>query len=158
MAFDILKKEEEFYAINSKLEMRTKELLKEVNTVMVNKTLIIWSVFVIKTLILQKIQDNLPNINLRDDKTIPYARISDNIFVENDTNVKHVKYINPSQNTVQNSKGDPNIPESVNNMGTKAINHYFRSKINTMQNEYDKLHNEFRKKVIGEKQKYYQIF
>lgn len=37
MAFDILKKEEEFYAINTELEMRTKELLKEVNTVMVNK-------------------------------------------------------------------------------------------------------------------------
>lgn len=38
MALDLLSKEEEYRAINKELENKTKELLKEVNAVMVNKS------------------------------------------------------------------------------------------------------------------------
>lgn len=42
---------------------------------------------------------------------------------------------------------DSNIPVSVNSMGAKGMNHYFRAKIKAMQSNYDKLHYEYRKKV-----------
>lgn len=39
------------------------------------------------------------------------------------------------------------IPSSVNNMGVKGINHFFRAKVKKLQQDVDQLQNEISKKV-----------
>lgn len=69
----------------------------------------------------------------------------------------NIKFSIPKSGWIKHEdhKGDYNfdggtkvdIPESVNNMSAKAIHNYFRAKMQTMQNEHDKVLKEYRKQV-----------
>ncbi|KAK9738900.1 hypothetical protein QE152_g9479 [Popillia japonica] len=76
--------------------------------------------------------------------------------------------IKPSSSTTELLLDD--VPESVNEMGVKGMNHFFRAKIKKMQNDYERLQTEYKmksdelrkvqretQKVEEEKEKWFQI-
>ncbi|KAJ8925882.1 hypothetical protein NQ315_009734 [Exocentrus adspersus] len=123
MQSDLLKKEDEFYKENEKLEQRTKELMRKVNDVM-------------------KIQDNLIKealntnleLNVTKNSSTSADRLSDNLNLDcfkSDSNYKN---------------DDPNIPSSVNDMGKKGFIHFYKAKMKSLQEENLSLHHENKKK------------
>ncbi|CAH1114540.1 unnamed protein product [Psylliodes chrysocephalus] len=117
MESDLLKKEDEFYKENEKLELRTKELMKKVNDVM-------------------KIQDNLIQESLKTKTDIILAK--QNQF----------KFTKPAlEDNLEFGKNNSLlIPSSVDDMGIKNANQFYKAKLKTLQVEVVKLQADNRKK------------
>lgn len=141
MQSDLLKKEDEFYKENEKLEQRTKELMKKVNDVMVKIDSYRKHQKFIKFLTFQKIQDNLIKETLK--TSTEFNKVKINNF-DLKSNSLHQCFVL----TEDTKNEDLNIPSSVNEMGKKGVIHFYRAKIKSLQDQNSSLHTENRKKVI----------
>ncbi|XP_022902161.1 testis-expressed protein 9 [Onthophagus taurus] len=141
---DLLQKEQEYRKLNDELENKTKELMQEVDVVM-------------------KIQDNLTKNPLVMEKVEFVPKHSKKFYQELS------EYQQDKSEEISNSVTD-NIPDSVNDMGTKGMNHFFRAKIRKMQSDFDRLQIEYRskneefkriqkdnQKLAEDKEKWFQI-
>ncbi|CAH2005614.1 unnamed protein product [Acanthoscelides obtectus] len=116
MESDLLKKEDEFYKENEKLEQKTKELMLQVNDVM-------------------KIQDNLIKESIKTKSEIVLVK---------QHNFKTIKMSGHPLSDIKLNQ--PELLHDVDEMGGKASIQFYRSKIKNLQVENIKLQSENRKK------------
>ncbi|KAJ8934134.1 hypothetical protein NQ314_013593 [Rhamnusium bicolor] len=126
MESELLKREDEFYRENEKLEQRTKELMRKVNDVM-------------------KIQDNLIKESLKTKTEINSAKI--NNFKLHSNN--HPEYFEPAGDCNKNNENS-GIPDGITEMGPKGASHFYRAKIKCLQAENVMLQSENKKKELKE--------
>ncbi|GJQ76570.1 hypothetical protein Trydic_g2267 [Trypoxylus dichotomus] len=144
MTTDLLKKEEELYKLNNELECKTRQLKQEVDVVMDN--------------ICREIPLAL-KINFPSKQSKKFT-----------TEITDAKIYTNQKGYSEHTMNDDTIPESVNEMGAKGMNHFFRAKIKKMQNDYDRLQAEYKakcdelkklqreaQKVEEEKEKWFQM-
>lgn len=122
MEFDLLEKESEFRKENDKLEQRTKELLQKVNDVM-------------------KIQDNLIKDSLKTKSELDLVKQTH--FKPNTKLPEFAK----NCELIDTNRKDVDIPESVDGMGIKSANQFYRAKLKSLQVETVKLQIDIKKKV-----------
>lgn len=123
MEFDLLKKENEFHKENEKLEQRTKELLQKVNDVM-------------------KIQDNLIKDSLKTKSELDFVKQT-----HFKPNKKLHEFATNSELIVTTGKDEEDVTNSIDAMGVKSANQFYRAKIKSLQIENVKLQMELKKKV-----------
>uniref|UniRef100_A0A6P7GXZ1 Uncharacterized protein LOC114344327 n=1 Tax=Diabrotica virgifera virgifera TaxID=50390 RepID=A0A6P7GXZ1_DIAVI len=119
MESDLLKKEDEFYKENEKLEQRTKELMKKVTDVM-------------------KIQDNLIKESLKTKSDIDFIKQNNFKFSNKQKSIEKVDY--------DKADDELGIPNEISNMGVKGATQYYKAKLTTLQVEFVKLQAENKKR------------
>nr|CAH7751458.1 unnamed protein product [Callosobruchus chinensis] len=117
MESDLLKKENEFYKENEKLEQKTKELMLQVNDVM-------------------KIQDNLIKESIKTKSEIVFTK--QHGFKANKIGGSH------SSDNIKLNQSD--LLNDVEEIGGKGTTQFFRTKIKNLQVENIKLQSENRKR------------
>lgn len=92
---------------------------------------------------LQKKQDNLLKETFQNGTKLDYLKA-----LPNDTYKKHFCWEKPAiGSTDENDENKVDVPETVEQMGTKGMGHFYRSKIKSMLMENDKLRIELKNKV-----------
>ncbi|XP_018318571.1 testis-expressed protein 9 [Agrilus planipennis] len=115
MSSELLEREEEYRKLNEKLELRSKEILKEFENVLKKQDDILQEASL-------KAQDDIFDSFLN-------KKVRSKINLENDVEI------------------DPNlVPKSVDEMGAKGMSQFYKTKIKTMQNSYEKLQIEYKMK------------
>ncbi|XP_057669531.1 testis-expressed protein 9 [Diorhabda carinulata] len=117
MESELLKKEDEFYKENEKLEERTKELMKKVNDVM-------------------KIQDNLIKESIKMKTDINFAK---NNFGDNKNDDAHHSDVYKTGHQITSQDG-------VEQIGTNGTIQYYKAKFKFLQVEVVKLQTELKNK------------
>ncbi|XP_072377334.1 uncharacterized protein [Diabrotica undecimpunctata] len=131
MESDLLKKEDEFYKENEKLEQRTKELMKQVNDVM-------------------KIQDNLIKESLKTKSDIDFAKQNNFKFSNKQNCVEKVDY--------DKADDELGVPTGISDMGVRGATQYYKTRLTTLQGEEIKKLQKENQSFQEEKEKWFTSY
>lgn len=132
MTTDLLRKEEEFRKLNDQLEEKSKYLLHEVDTIKLGSTINYNQKYI------KNQQENAGSSKMYPAMAMAYS-LHDKEYLYRHQDKSEI-FGDSALNQI--------IPESVNNMGMKGINHFFRAKVKILQEDIERLQNDLTKKVV----------